>query len=348
MAGTLGAKRELAEHVGDRRILLALDNFEQVVAAAPDLSTLVSKCPNLRLLVTSREPLHVAGEREFPVPTLTEGEAVQLFCERAEAVRPGFAADGEIAEICERLDRLPLAIELAAARVKVLEPSELLSRLEHRLPLLTGRARDVPRHQRTLRGTIEWSYELLDPDDQLLFSRLSVFSGERPTRPPLRSARRRLTASSRSWTRASFDTCRADSRCSRRFGSTRSTARTEWRRGRPTTMSCRVLLRVLRARRRELEGPDQAAWFDAIALDHDNVRAALEWSFSGGDHELGTRLASSLGRFWLVRGHLIEGQRWLDRALATTSERPLWLETKLLRVAAGNANELHDVQRLGS
>ena len=97
---------------------------------------------------------------------------------------------------------------------------------------------------------------------------------------------------------------------------------------------------------RELEGPDQAAWFDAIALDHDNVRAALEWSFSGGDHELGTRLASSLGRFWLVRGHLIEGQRWLDRALATTSERPLWLETKLLKVAAGNANELHDVQRL--
>ena len=152
VAGALGAKRELAEHVGDRRILLALDNFEQVVAAAPELSTLLSKCPGLQLVVTSREPLHVTGEWEFPVPTLTEGEAVRLFRERAEAVRPGFAANGEVAEICDRLDRLPLAIELAAARVKVLEPSELLSRLEQRLPLLVGRSRDVPRHQRTLRG----------------------------------------------------------------------------------------------------------------------------------------------------------------------------------------------------
>jgi predicted ATPase len=177
VAGAFGAKRELAEHVSDRRILIALDNFEQVVAAAPDVSALLSKCPELRLVVTSREPLHVAGEWEFLVPTLTEDEAVHLFRERAEAVRPGFAADGEVAEICGRLDRLPLAIELAAARVKVLEPSEMLSRLESRLPLLTSRARDVPRHQRTLRGTIEWSYALLDPDDQQLFDRFAVFSG---------------------------------------------------------------------------------------------------------------------------------------------------------------------------
>ena len=281
MAGTLGAKRELAEHVGDRRILLALDNFEQVVAAAPDLSTLVSKCPNLRLLVTSREPLHVAGEREFPVPTLTEGEAVQLFCERAKAVRPGFAADGEIAEICERLDRLPLAIELAAARVKVLEPSELLSRLEHRLPLLTGRARDVPRHQRTLRGTIEWSYELLDPDDQLLFSRLSVFSGGttheaaaeicEATVDGLESLVDKSLLRHVQGRFQMLETIREYALdCLEQSGDGDDLRRCH------AAYFCEFCERA----EGELEGPDQAAWFDAIALDHDNVRAALEWSFS--------------------------------------------------------------------
>src|SRR5512133_1284493 len=177
VASAVGAKRDLAENVGDRQMLLALDNFEQVAAAAADVSAILSRCPRLRVLTTSREPLHVAGEWECAVPTLTEDAAVRLFHERAAAVRPNLATNGEVVEICARLDRLPLAIELAAARVKVLEPAEMLTRLERRLPLLTGRGRDVPRQQRTLRGTIEWSYELLDSVEKQLFRRLAVVAG---------------------------------------------------------------------------------------------------------------------------------------------------------------------------
>jgi len=177
VAGVVGARRELAEHLRHRQILLALDNFEQVVAAAPSVSEFLSTCAGLRVLVTSREPLHIRGEHEFPVPVLDEQEAISLFRERAKAVRPGFAANGEVAAICERLERLPLAIELAAARIKVLEPAEMLTRLERRLPFLISRRRDVSERQRTLRSTIEWSYGLLDANEQRLFRDFSVFAG---------------------------------------------------------------------------------------------------------------------------------------------------------------------------
>ena len=343
VAGALGAKRELAEHVGDRRILLALDNFEQVVAAAPELSTLLTKCRELRLVVTSREPLHVAGEWAFPVPTLTEDEAVQLFRERAEAVRPGFAANGVVAEICDRLDRLPLAIELAAARVKVLEPSELLSRLEQRLPLLVGRSRDVPQHQRTLRGTIEWSYELLEPGDQLLFRRLAVFSGGathdaaadicRATLNGLESlvdkslllrerGRFRMLETIREFAVYRLEESGADEELKLRHAE----------------YFCELAERV----EPELAKSDQVAWLDALATEHDNVRTALEWSLSGGNPVLGARLASSFARFCAIRGHLVEERRWLERALATVSEPPPWLETKLLKVAAECAFNVGD------
>jgi predicted ATPase len=171
IALTLGAKDGLAEHVGERELLLLLDNIEQVVEAAPQLATLVESCPNLRLLVTSRELLRVRGEVEYPVLPLAEPEGVELFCARAQT-----DPDEAVHELCVALDNLPLALELAAARTSVLSPRQILERLSQRLDLLKG-GRDADPRQQTLRATIEWSYELLPPEEQHLFARLAVFGG---------------------------------------------------------------------------------------------------------------------------------------------------------------------------
>ena len=173
LAETIGAQGGVAEHVGDRTMLLLLDNFEQVVEAAPQLSDLLERCPNLRLLVTSRALLRIADERDYPVDPLPEADAVQLFKERAAVAEPEEA----VHEICRRLDGLPLAVELAAARTRLLPPDQLLERLERALPVLTGGRRDAPERQRTLRATIAWSYDLLDETERRLFARLSVFAG---------------------------------------------------------------------------------------------------------------------------------------------------------------------------
>ena len=173
----LGSEDTLAAAVGDKRLLVILDNFEHLVDAAGSVGEAIGSCRNLTVLVTSREPLHIDGEWEVAVDPLREREAVALFLQRAIAVRSDFTANGEVAEICRRLDCLPLAIELAAARVKVLTPSALLQRLERRLPLLAGGSRSAPERQQTLRATIAWSYELLTPDEQTTFARLAVFAG---------------------------------------------------------------------------------------------------------------------------------------------------------------------------
>ena len=343
VASAVGAKRGLAEHVGDRRMLLVLDNFEHVAAAAGDFSGILSLCPRLRVLTTSREPLHVGGEWEFPVPTLTEDEAVRLFRERAAAVRPSLQANGDVAAICARLDRLPLAIELAAARVKVLEPAEMLARLDRRLPLLTGRGRDVPRHQRTLRGTIEWSYELLDSVERQLFRRLAVFAGGATPEAATEVCQATLDILE---SLVDKSLARHEGRRFQMLATIREYAVDRLEEGGEAgalrQLHAEYFCQFAARAEVKLEGPDQAAWLDAVALEHDNVRAALEWCFSGGDSELGARLASSLYSFWSVRGHFIEARRWLERALATNPEPPPWLETKLLKVAAGNASELGD------
>jgi predicted ATPase len=173
----LGSEDVLAETVGDKRLLLVLDNFEHLIDAAPNVAETIVSCPHLTVLVTSREPLHIDGEWEFAVDPLLEREAVALFLQRAAAVRSDFTANGEIAEICRRLDCLPLAIELAAARVKMLALPALLQRLEQRLPLHAGGSRSAPERQRTLRATIAWSYELLMPEEQATFAKLAVFAG---------------------------------------------------------------------------------------------------------------------------------------------------------------------------
>jgi predicted ATPase len=190
----LGSEDALAEAVGDKRLLLVLDNFEHLVDAAASVAEAIVSCPHLTVLVTSREPLHIDGEWEVAVDRLREGEAIALFLQRASAVRSDFSTNGEVAEICRRLDCLPLAIELAAARVKVLELPALLQRLEQRLPLLAGGSRSAPERQRTLRATISWSYELLTPEEQATFARLGRLRRRihtRSGRGDLRSRRRR-------------------------------------------------------------------------------------------------------------------------------------------------------------
>ena len=175
---------ELAEGVvqaiGEKELLLCLDNLEQVLEAATFVAELVARCPRLHVLATSRASLGLAGEREYPLEPLAEDEALQLFAERAQAVAPDFSVVGQeetIRAICDRLDRLPLALELAAGRVRLFSAEALLTRLEHTLPLLTGGPRDRPERQQTLRAAIDWSYRLLEPDEQRLFAALSVFVG---------------------------------------------------------------------------------------------------------------------------------------------------------------------------
>jgi len=173
---TLSAKDELAKSLRDKELLLLLDNFEHVVEAAPQLSNLLAECPSLRLLVTSRERLQLAAEYEYQVPPLVPPEGVELFTQRARALGVTPSGNGAITELCNRLDNLPLALELAAARTKLFSPEQLLDRLGQRLDLLRG-GRDADPRQQTLRATIEWSYELLDDDERKLFARLSTFAG---------------------------------------------------------------------------------------------------------------------------------------------------------------------------
>jgi predicted ATPase/class 3 adenylate cyclase len=173
----LGARVELAEHIGDRSMLVLFDNFEHVIDAAGEVAALLGHCPHLDVLVTSREPLHVSGEYEYPVLPLAHEDAAELFVARAKAVVPGFESDAAVAEICRRVDALPLAVELAAARVKALSLSEIAKRLDRRLPLLVRGMQDVSNRQRTLRATIDWSYQLLAAEEQRLFARLAVFAG---------------------------------------------------------------------------------------------------------------------------------------------------------------------------
>ena len=231
IAASLGADTGLTEHVGSKRLLVLLDNFEQVVDAANVVSTLLSETPNAKVLATSREPLHVESEQRFPVEPLPEDDAAILFVERARAVAPGFRPATTVGEICRRLDGLPLAIELAAARVALLDPDELLARLEQRLPILASRSRDAPARQRTLRAAIEWSYELLDRASRSCSVNSASSRKLHARGGGGRLRRRRSTRSSRSSSRTSCAAGNADaSGCWTRSASTPSSCSTNRRR----------------------------------------------------------------------------------------------------------------------
>lgn len=316
-AKALGASGDLAAHIGDARLLLLLDNFEHLTSAAADLAPLLAACPNLTLLVTSREPLHLAGEHEYAVDPLTEADAVELFLTRAVAAKRDFTANGEVAAICARLDHLPLAIELAAARVKLLSPAAMLERLEQRLPLLAGGARDAPERQRTLRATLEWSHDLLTDAEQRLFARLAVFRGgctleaaEAIADADLDTLQSlvdksllRVRDTGRFWMLETI----------REFAVERLEASGEGDGLRDR--HAEFFLAVADAVHPSLMKDDADA-LDRLSVDHDNLRAALDRLAARADAERLQRLAGALWRFWYLRSHLAEGKRRLDAAVA--------------------------------
>ena len=307
---TLGAKQELAAHIGDKQLLLVLDNLEQVVESAVELAALLRACPNLRVLVTSRELLRVDGEVVYQVPALAEPEAVELFCARAR-IEP----DEAVAELCDRLDNLPLALELAAARVSVLTPAQIVERISQRLDLFRA-GRDADPRQQTLRATIAWSYDLLAADEQRLFARTGVFRGG----CTLETAEQVAGA----------DVAGLQSLHDKSL--LRRTGKRFW------------MLETIRVYAHELlEGSREAdavrgrhadhyralselayterfdrglTWAGRLDPEHDNLRAALD-HLQDHDHLHSLQLAGALGWFWLARSHFAEGTRRLEDALAS-------------------------------
>ena len=310
-ARVLGAKDGPAAHIGDKRMLVLFDNFEQVVEAAPALGDLLRACPNLRLLVTSRETLRIDGETEFALPPLVEEEGVALFCSRARV-----EASPAVCELCRRLDGLPLAIELAAARAKVLPPEELLSRLTERLDLLKG-GRDAESRHATLRATIAWSYELLRPDEQQLFARLGVFAGGCTF-----AAAEEVCEADVDTLQALLDKSllrRTDDRywmleTVREFALERHAERSDA----PETVWKRTgyYLRVVEEAYEHHRSAAQGEWLDRLDPEHDNIRASIAHARELGDGELELRLAVAVAQFRIRRGYFSEVLSSLERALA--------------------------------
>jgi len=317
----------LVHHLTRRAFLLVLDNFEHVANASPFLVDLVSACPELRVLITSRARLRLSGETEYALSPLTETAATELFLDRARAANPGLELMQSsllaVEEICAALDGLPLAIELAAARTKLLSPEALFARLGDRLELLAAGPRDLPARQQALRNTIDWSYGLLGADEQRLFARLAAFAGGFA----LESAETVCAA------RLDDISTLVDNSLVRREGERFTMLETirEYAlqklagSGDENELRDRhaaYFLTVAEQAARELTGPNQAAWLARLESDHDNLRAGLRHSLDSGSAETALRLAATLWAFWVARGYLSEGRRWLTAALATEDPVP--------------------------
>ncbi|MFO7572115.1 MAG: tetratricopeptide repeat protein [Gaiellaceae bacterium] len=318
-------ERRLVAHIESRRLLLVLDNFEQVVDAAPAVAALVAASPSLKVVVTSRTRLRIRGEQELPLEPLTRDAAVCMFLERARAVRPDFRPDepdlGAIAEICGHVDDLPLAIELAATRTKLLSPSAMLARMEHRLELLTSGSRDAPSRHRALRDTIDWSVDLLDDEERSLFRRLAVFVGGSTLDAVEEVCGGDLDALG---SLVDKSLVRADGE---RFGMLETihehagellVAAGEADGSRRSHAA--YYLRFLQAARSGPTASDQARWRPELEADHDNLRGALRFSLDTGDTATALELCASLWRFWFERGYLSEGRLWLEESLAGSFE----------------------------
>src|SRR5581483_4963513 len=317
--------------------LLLLDNFEQVLPAATVLAETLKASPSLKILVTSRASLRIYGEQEFPVTPLQQNSAIELFVQRATAVRPNFAVTSEnaqaIAEICSRLDGLPLAIELAAARTKVLSPNAILDRLQSRLQLLTGGALDLPERQQTLRKTIDWSHDLLNEAEQKLFRRLSVFAGGCTVEgaeavcntsrdlgiDPFdglaslvdKSLIQRVDGADAEPRFAMLETIREYAlECLAKSEEESSTRRAH-------AAYCLVLAEEGNP---ELSAADRALWLTRCDTEIDNFRGALDYLFETRDLDWGLRICVSLFRFWDMREHLIEGRARLETILRLSGD----------------------------
>jgi predicted ATPase/DNA-binding CsgD family transcriptional regulator len=345
----LSPQEQVYAALRERHLLLLLDNFEQVVQAAPQLASLLASCPRLRLLVTSRAALHLSGEHEFPVsplavPDLTQPlspeilmqeAAVHLFVLRTQAIQSAFevtpANARAIAEICVHLDGLPLALELAAARSKLLPPQALLKRLSHRLLVLTGGAQDLPARQQTLRNTLQWSYDLLTAEEQRLFRWLSIFVGgctleaaEAVCRAGGEQASSVLEGVASLLDKSLVQQTEREGEAPRlvmletirEFGLASLERQGELEAARRA--HAHYFLALAGQAEPHLFGPKQLLWFDRLEQDLDNLRAILQAGTSGGveEVELALCLASALQLFWAGRGYLREGRSLLERLLA--------------------------------
>ena len=388
------ASEVLEEWLVGKQVLFVLDNFEQVIDAGPLVADLLRVAPGLKILATSRAPLHVSGEQEYPVPglptppdpsqmtaleraqlpaavrnfdlaTLTTYEAVRLFIARANAVKPGFQVTNEnapaVAAICARLHGMPLAIELAAARIKLLSPDAILSRLEHQLNLLAAGSRDLPQRQQTLRGAIAWSYDILDEPCRLLLDRLSVFEGdieidaaEAVCGPATELGQEvvdgLLSLANQSLVRTIEDP--AQSRFEmldtiREF----ATEMLDGRGQRPELERRHGAWFAAFAERGagHLSGDDQRAWLERFEHAHDNIRIALDRATAREDAEVAINLAFHTWRFWQKRGHLYEARRRLDAiAAADWSSRDPMLRARLLEALGGVAWWQGDIRAMAT
>lgn len=355
----------LIGYLSDKRMLLLLDNFEHLLDAAPFLTTLLAACPGLSVLVTSRASLRVRGEREVLVAplalpraidgvneaTLLQSPAVALFVQRAQARAPAFCLTGAnattVAEMCRRLEGLPLAIELAAARVKLLPLPVLLTRLERRLEVLGGGARDLPERQQTMRNAIAWSYDLLHEGEQALFRRLCVFAGGGTLEAVAEVCQTGgdLEGEALEWLASLIDKSLVwhivdppgggESRYGmletiREYGLERLAERAEAQRTRER--HARYYLARAQEAAAELTGPGQAAALARLEREHDNLRAALAWCVER-DVETGLALAVALRRFWEIHDHPTEGRAWLEAMLGRSGEMPAAARAQILTAA---------------
>jgi predicted ATPase len=352
IATALGAQEEtegtpldrVRDHLADKELLLWVDNFEHVTDALPAVGEILRATPSVKVLVTSRIALRLPGEQEFPVPplllpdpaslpdlaSLSQFEAVALFVDRARGVRPDFEVTNEsapaVAEICARLDGLPLAIELAASRVRLLSPQEILPRLERRLALLISRSPHVAERQRTLRGAIAWSYDVLDEPERRLFAQMSAFAGgatvdavQAVIAPNgATDALERLSSLVEKSLLRRTESAAGESRFTmletiREFAAERleeeGAQETTRRHG-------EFFLTFAEEAGPHLTAQDQAGWLDRCEREHDNIRTALRWAIDSRKSEIALRIGAALWRFWQQRGHLREASRWLDEALA--------------------------------
>jgi len=319
----IGSRNGVADHVGDKSLLLLLDSFEHLVAAADDLAGLLAACPNLRLLVTSRERLRLPGEQAYPVPPLEPGDGAELFLSRARAADPGFARDEAVSELCMRLEQLPLALELAAARVRVLSPRQLLDRLGQRLDLLKA-GRGVDPRQQTLRATIEWSHELLDQHERSLFARLAVFHGGSTL-----DAAERVCDAELDVLESLVDKSLVRVRDGRRFWMLETIREFALERleasGEVEVLRERhaeLFLQLCEAAEPELLGVDPKPALDRLEPELENIRAALDWLEGVGRIGEAMRLCGAAMEFWCLRNRWGEGWRRVERLLATGEGTP--------------------------
>ena len=363
----------LKKHLRDLNILLILDNFEQVVMAAPIVSELLAAASQLKILVTSRQALHLYGEQEYVVPPLTlpnltssnnlselaQVEAVTLFVNQARAVKPSFELKQgnarEVAQICVQLEGIPLAIELAAARIKLLTPQVLLERLNNRLNTLTGGAHDLPARQQTLRQTIEWSYNLLDEGEKILFARLAVFRGGASLEAVqaicgsdlpmdvfdgLESLINKSLIQQQEF--PSGEPC---------FVMLDTLHEFAWERL-MTSSEAAIILRkyaeyfvaLIERAAPELRLAQQTHWYHLLESEMENIRAVLRWSLNEGDVTLGAGLAGAMTVFWFGSGYHAEGLQWTEQLLGRLNEIPIQYQAKLL-ICAGGITKMYDLDR---